>query len=88
MGALGIEERIYPSEQALLTDRGLDAIRIKCGSVDAIKPFLTTEDIGKGSCHEAGNEGEECYYEPSAALSYNDMVGNELRKIRDLIQNK
>jgi hypothetical protein len=88
LGALGMEERIYPSEQALLTDRGVDAIRIKCGSVDAIKPFLTTENIGKGSCHEAGNEGEECYYEPSAALSYNDMVGNELRKIRDLIQNK
>jgi len=27
LGALGVEERIYPSEQALLTDRGVDAIR-------------------------------------------------------------
>jgi hypothetical protein len=88
LGALGIEERIYPSEQALLTDRGLDAIRIKCGSIDAIRPFLTTDKLQKGSCHEAGKEGEDCYYEPSAVPAYNDMVGSELRKIRDLIQNK
>jgi hypothetical protein len=88
LGALGIEERIYPSEQALLTDRGLDAIRIKCGSIDAIRPFLTTDKLQKGSCHEAGKEGEDCYYEPSAVPAYNDMVGGELRKIRDLIQNK
>jgi hypothetical protein len=88
LGALGIEERIYDSEKDLLTDRGVDAIRIKCGSVDAIKPFLTTEKLQKGSCHEAGKEGEECYYEPSAAASYNDMVGSELRKIRDVIQKK
>ncbi len=88
LGAVGIEERIYPSEQALLNDRGVDAIRIKCGSVEAIKPFLTTENIQKGACHEPGKEGEECYYEPSATPSYNDMVGSELRKIRDLIQKK
>ena len=88
LGAFGVEERIYPSEQALLTDRGVDAIRVKCGSVEAIKPFLGTENIGKGSCHEPGKEGEECYYEPSATPSYNDMVGAELRRIRDVIQKK
>jgi hypothetical protein len=86
LGAFGFEERIYPSEEALLTDRGVDAIRVKCGSVDAIKPFLTREMIQKGSCHAPGNEGEECYYEPSANPTYNDMVGNELRRIKDLIQ--
>jgi hypothetical protein len=86
--ALGVNERLYRSEEALLTDRGEDAIRAKCGSVDAIRPFLTSEKLNKGSCHEAGREGEECYYEPSAAPAYNDMVGNELRKIRDVIQKK
>ena len=88
LGALGIEERIYHSEKDLLTDRGVDAIRIKCGSVDAIKPFLTTEKLQKGSCHEPGKESEDCYYEPSAAPAYNDMVGSELRKIREIIQKK
>lgn len=87
-GPFGIDERIYPSEQALLTDRGVDAIRVKCGSVDMIKLFLTTDKVQKGSCHELGNEGEECYYEPSANPTYNDMVSPELRKIRDLIQKK
>jgi len=86
LGAFRFEERIYPSEEALLTDRGVDAIRVKCGSVGAIKPFLTREKIQKGSCHAPGNEGEECYYEPSANPTYNDMVGNELRRIKDLIQ--
>lgn len=84
----GVNERLYQSEEALLTDRGEDAIRAKCGSADAIKPFLTTDKLQKGSCHEAGKEGEECYYEPSAAPTYNDMVGNELRKIRDTIQKR
>jgi len=86
--ALGVSERLYQSDEALLNDRGEDAIRTRCGSLDAIKPFLTTDKLQKGSCHEVGKEAEECYDEPSAAPTYNDMVGNELRKIRDLIQKK
>lgn len=88
LGELGIEERIYSSEQALLTDRGVDAIRVKCSGLDAIKPYLTTDKLQKGSCHAPGKEGEECYYEPSGVPTYDDMVGSELRKIKDLIQRK
>jgi len=80
-------ERIYSSEEALLIDRGGDAVRVKCGTVEAIKPYLTTTRLKKGSCHDAGHENDECYYEPSATAAYNDLVGNELRKIRELIQS-
>jgi hypothetical protein len=84
----GTSERIYSSEEALLIDRGGDAVRIKCGAVEAIKPYLTTARLKKGSCHEAGYENDECYYEASATPAYNDLVGNELRKIREPIQSR
>ena len=39
LGALGIEERIYDSEKDLLTDRGVDAIRI------SFSPWTTRAEI-------------------------------------------
>ena len=79
-------ERIYSSEETLLVDRGADAVRVRCGAVETIKPYLTTTKLKSGSCHESGHEPDECYYDPPATPTYNDLVGNELRKIKDIIQ--
>jgi hypothetical protein len=84
---LQANERIYPSEQALLGDRGGDAVRVKCGTVDSIKPYLTTTKLKWGSCHARGHETDGCYYEPSVTPTYNDAVGTELEQIRAVIQN-
>ena len=84
---LQANERVYPSEQALLDDRGADAVRVKCGTMDSIRPYLTTTKLGWGSCHARGHETDECYYEPPVAPAYNDAIGDELQKIRAVIQN-
>lgn len=84
---LQANERIYPSEQALLDDRGADAVRVKCGTVDSIKPYLTPMKLNLGSCHYRGRETDGCYYDPSVPLVYNDAIGAELGRIRAVIQD-
>jgi hypothetical protein len=84
---LQTDERLYPSEQAVLADRGGDAVRVRCGTIDSIKPYLTTTKLSWGSCHARGHETDACYYEPSVAPAYNDALGTELEKIRAVIQN-